>query len=171
MKYLKNSIPTLSFLLLIVSVSSCNFFVENGGLGASLNIKEAKKRGVFVRQYLPIENPYKINDSLTINVKSAWLEHLWRYAGSNSESADIEKDGYQLIIVADEHSLNGFNNKWLIGVTSDSTFYGGFQNAIITSFKELPKADTLRWQVESGNQLAKSIPKTIIGKFSLVAVK
>jgi len=169
--YINSSIRLLLGLLLIISICSCNTFVENGGLGASLNINDSKKRGVFVYQYLPVKNPYKLNDSLLINVKSAWLEHLWRYAGSNSKKADIEKDGYQLIVIADEQSLKGFNDKWLIGITSDSTFYGGFRNAIITSLKELPKSDTLKWKVQNGNQLAKSVHKDIIGSFSLVVLK
>lgn len=158
-------------LVLVFSICSCNFFVENGGLGVSLNIKDAKTRGVFIGQYLPPQNPYKINDSLIINVKSAWLEHMWRYTGSNSEKADIEKTGYQLIVITDAKSLKDHNDKWLIGATEDSTFVGSFKDAITTRFEELPKTDTLEWKVEKGNQLAKSIPKTIIGKFVLVIVK
>lgn len=161
----------LCFLIFLLSLCSCNTFVENGGLGVSLDIKDAKTRGVFIRQYLPPQNPYKINDSLTINVKSAWLEHMWRYAGSNSEKADIEKFGYQLIVITDSQSLKNHNDKWLIGSTADSTFVGTFKDAITTRFEELPKTDTLEWQVESGNQLAKSIPKMIIGRFVLVTTK
>lgn len=163
---------TLLFLIVsIASITSCNFFVQKGMTGVSLNVKESKNRGVFIHSYVPPQNPYVINDSLSLNIRSAWLEHMWRYTGSNTNETDVAKEGYQLIIIADKKSLKGFNDKWLIGTSEDSTFYGTYKDAIITEFKELPATDTIKWKVQSGNQLAKSVPKTIIGKFVLVTAK
>jgi len=169
----RRNIQRSSYLLcvLVATISSCNFFAENGGLGVSLNIRESKERKVYVQEYRLPSTPYRINDSLALNMKSAWLEHMWRYAGPNSSKADIEKDGYQLIIIADSKSLKGYGETWLIGTGADSTFNGCFRDAIITEFKKLPSKDTIEWSVQSGAQLAKSIPKVIVGKFSIVAVK
>ena len=156
------------FCFLITSFYSCNYFNESGGLGVSLNTKEARLRGVFVNQYRPSENPFRINDSLSINVKSAWLEHMWRYAGDNSKKTQIEKNGYQLIVITDKASLNGFNDKWLIGTNYDSTFNETFKNSIITEFKETPLQDTLEWNVQRGSQITGTRAQAIIGKFVLV---
>lgn len=112
--------------LLILLLFSCNFFIENGGLGVSLDILESQKKGVFIQEYKPVSNPLKINDSLILNIKSAWLEYTWRYEGSENEKARIvNKNDCQIIIVTDDKSLKGYNNNWLIGDANDSMFYGG----------------------------------------------
>lgn len=140
--------------------------MTNGNLGASENIQESKKKGVFICEYVPLKNPYKINDSISINVKSAWLEHHWLYSGLFSQNAKIEKKGLQLIIITDEKSLHGYLKSWLIGVDFEKNIRSASKNALITDFSYLPP-DTIEWKVQNGQELSDSFPKTIIGKFAL----
>ncbi len=153
-------------IIFITSIYSCNLIVTNGHLGASDNIQESKKRGVFICEYAPQKNPYKINDSLSIHVKSAWLECHWIYSGFFSEKAKIENTGLQLIIITDTSSLKGYLKTWLIGVDFEKNIRSALKNGLITDFDSMPQ-DTIEWKVQSGIELADSFHKTIIGKFIL----
>ena len=57
------------FLIIICLqiTSSCNS--QQGLRGASSNIEESKKNGIFIHEYFVLENPYKINDTLNITIK------------------------------------------------------------------------------------------------------
>ncbi len=157
---------------ILVTITSCDFFAKNGGLGISLNIKDSKNRKVFIQEYKSVKNPLKINDTLIVNIKSAWLEHSWRYSGYESKEAEIENDdSYQLIVIADNHSLKGYSEDWLISSTPDSTFYKGYKGSIHTRLDNRPSSDTVAWKVQSGNVLGKANPKTIIGKLLLIRQK
>lgn len=159
------------FLFVIPKFKNFNFHMRKGMEGTSADIGESKKRGVFVYEYLPPQNPYKINDSLAVRVKSAWLEHKWTYTGPfNTQETSIDSEGYTLIVISDEKSLKGLDNNWLIGAKKDSTFYGGYGSSMTTNFDKLPTTDTIVWKVQSGNH-GFSTPKIIIGKFSLVVIK
>jgi len=156
------------FLFVIPKFKNFNFHMRKGMEGISADIGESKKRGVFVHKYLPPQNPYKINDSLSVYVKSAWLEHKWTYTGSfNTQETSIDSEGFTLIVISDGKSLKGFDNNWLIGAKEDSTFYGGYGSSMTTNFDKLPTTDTIVWNVQSGDH-DQSIPKIVIGKFSLV---
>jgi hypothetical protein len=164
--YMRNK--AILFLLIFTSaISSCNLFITNGNLGASEDIEDSKKREVFVCEYKTAQNPYKINDTLSIVVKSAWLEHQWRYKGLFSQNAEIEKDGYQLIVITSEGSLKGYGKNWLIGISGDRSFRYASYDALITDFKAFPKGNIIEWKVQDGAQLSGSIPKNVIGAFVL----
>ncbi len=140
--------------------------------GMSADIAESKRRGVFVREYLPPENPYKVNDSISINVKSAWLEHNWTYTGPmDTEKIEIEREGYKVIIISDEKSLKGLDENWMIGTERENTFYEGYGSSMSTNLDELPLGASVTWKVQSGHELEDSIPKVIIGKFVLRVVR
>lgn len=156
-------------LLLSITIFSCNFFVKNGGLGVSLNIEDSKTRKVFINEYKVDDNPYRINDSLSINIKSAWLEYQWRYAGENSENAEIIENNYQMIIITDKQSLKGYDFTWFIGSKyTDNAFYEGYDNSIIISLDSFPKRNIIEWKVQSINKLNRiSESKIILGKLSV----
>jgi hypothetical protein len=157
-------------VLVTISIFSCNFFVENGGLGISLNIKDSKKRKVFINEYKVDNNPYKINDNLSINIKSVWLEHQWLYTGENNERAEIIENNYQLIIITDKQSLKGYNYTWFIGskYTNKNAFFEGYNNSIIISLDTLPNRNIIEWKVQSLNKHNRiSDSKIILGKLSI----
>lgn len=157
------------FFILSTLIISCDFFARNGGLGVSQSIEDSKKRMVFVQKYKALQNPIRINDTLEIHIHAAWLEHSWRYSGYASKEAAIEKDSsYQLIVIADNNDLKGYNENWLISSNPDSTFHSGYDASIHTSLTDFPSTDTISWKVQSGNILGPANPKIIIGKFSLV---
>lgn len=159
----------LSSYLLTFLLFSCNFFIENGGLGVSIDILESQKRGVFIQEYKPMSNPIKINDTLTINIKSAWLEYTWRYEGSENEKAKIiNKKSCQIIIVTDDKSLREYNDNWIIGDKNDNTFYRGYNCNIIMQLTNFNDQDTLALKIVKGRNLAK--PFLVIGKFHLIKV-
>jgi|GEM_PF-2094045 len=156
--------------LLTISIFSCNFFVENGGTGISLNIKDSKTRKVFIDEFKVHNNPYKINDSLFINIKSAWLEYQWTYAGENNRKAEIIKNSYRLIIITDKQSLKGYNDTWFIGskYTNKDAFFEGYDNSITISLDTFPRRNIIEWKVQSLNKLNRiSDSKIILGKLSI----
>ncbi|WP_299190468.1 hypothetical protein [uncultured Aquimarina sp.] len=67
-----------------------------GHRGISCSIEESISNVLFVTDYEMTQNPYRINDTLILNVKKAWFEKQWKY-GKNSEIFSI-KDQYQLIV-------------------------------------------------------------------------
>lgn len=157
------------FFILFNLIISCDFFARNGGLGTSLSIEDSKQRKVFVQRYKALQNPIKITDTLEVNIKSAWLEHSWRYSGYASKDAEIEKDSsYKLIIIADDNDLEGYGENWMISSNPDSTFYRGYGASIHAYLPSLPSTDTISWRVQLGGVLGPANPKIIIGNFSLV---
>ena len=154
-------------VVVIILIPSCNFFTSNGNLGASNDIEDSKKRGVFVCEYVTPQNPYQINDTLSIIVNSVWLEHQWRYKGLFNQKAKAEKDGYQLIVITDKKSSKGYGDNWLIGLTPDSTFRNASYDALIADFKGLPTENVMQWKVQKSHVLSNSFHKIIIGKFEL----
>ncbi|RKR84474.1 hypothetical protein BDD43_4712 [Mucilaginibacter gracilis] len=161
----------LFILLLFISIYSCHENAINGMLSASSDIKDSKKRGVFVKEYIGQTNPIKINDSLSITIKSAWLEQMWRGDGPSNEKAKVQDHGYQLLVVTDKECLKNYRDTWMIGLNADGYFRRASEDAIIVDFKTLPKASILEWQVQNGYSLSRNDKKTIIGKFALIAKK
>ncbi|WP_343617508.1 hypothetical protein [Flavobacterium sp.] len=159
----------ISSYLLTLFLTSCNFFIENGGLGVSLDILESKKKGVFIQEYKSIPNPIKVHDTLNVNIKSAWLEHTWRYDGAQGQKAKkTNQKKYQIIITTDDRSLRGYNETWIIGNGNDSTFYHGYKNNIVMQLTNFSAQDTLNLKIIKGRNLAK--PLNIIGRFHLIKI-
>lgn len=160
----------LSCFSVLFFITSCNTFSVNGYLGASNTIDESKERNVFVQEYTVTENPYIVNDSVHIRVKSAWLEHQWRYTGNSGDKAKKEEEGYQLLLLTDTSSLKNFGKRWLIGITARGSFRIAGKNAIICDFEGFPvKKDTLKWEVQEGDDVFSVNEKKIIGTFLLIA--
>ncbi|MXV13911.1 hypothetical protein [Hufsiella ginkgonis] len=168
MKTALNHVNFYALIFVFAScLCSCNLALTNGHLGASKDINDAKKREVFVCEYTSPTNPYRINDTLSIPVRSAWLEHQWRYKGLFSEKSQIEDNGYQLIVISDNKNLKGLYETWTIGLTSESYFRPAANDAMITDFETLPSDSVLTWKVQQGRYLSKSYSKNVIGKFEL----
>ena len=168
MRFRKNSLSIMVLLSLFLTcflgiTSSCNTL--KGHNGVSADIEESKKRGVFISEYQALQNPYIINDSLKINVKSAWLEKRWKYPENLNETILVE--GYQLIIITKKKDISGFGQTWRIGLDGDRYFRVCGEECIITDFKEAPKEEKEIWQVQKGAELYDGAEHLIIGKFVL----
>jgi hypothetical protein len=149
--------------------SSCCFVIDKGGGGISWSIKESQDRKVFVSEYVPPKNPLRINDSIVINIKEAWLEHAWTLGGRCNEKTLVNKeDKYQLIVVSDAKSMKGHLSNWMIGNTFETSFFGTYDNSMTVRANGIPKEDTLRWQVHPAHQQDTSSMGPVIGEFILI---
>lgn len=134
--------------------------------GISDDIEESKKRHVFLAEYMPLSNPMKINDTLQITVKEAWLECQWFY-DKKKYGANIIKDRYQLCINTNENDLKGVCFNWTIGINFDKNIRSSSKNSLVGDFKIIP-SDTLEYMVQKGRNLSEQSSKVILGKITLV---
>lgn len=133
-----------------------------GSLGASANIAESKKRGVFVEQYYPHGAFLLAGDSLQVPIKEAWIEKHWYYPANVDES--VVADGYQLIVISEEKAVIDYPHRFTIGVASDKYFRPAGKSSIMTDFKELPQGDSIEWVVQRKYYFADSQPRDTIGR-------
>ena len=161
-KHTLTIVIALTLISFHISLQSCKTL--QGHKGASKDIKESKKRQIFVCEYSVTENPFKINDSLKITVKEAWLEKHWRY--SKNIYTTTSYDGYQLMINATEKDLVGVCFEWSIGVDFDMHLRSCSKDGLMGDFKELP-SDTLVYLIQKGRTKLSGTPE-IIGKFTLI---
>jgi len=64
-------------------------FLNKGNPGRCQDIKESKKRGVFMLKYKSKNNPTIINDSLHLFVNESWVERSWAF-GYRTEETQID---------------------------------------------------------------------------------
>ncbi len=152
------------YSIFVAILSSCNTL--EGHRGASSEIEDSKKKGVFIQEYT-CENPNIINDTLQILIDNAWLEREWYY-GSNQSEIIVSDSSYQLIVqLTDASSFNSYSYSWLIGVEGNRYFRRCGRNCLITDFKNLPN-DVESWPIQNGSYLNNENDKVIIGNFFLV---
>jgi len=159
----------LFFAILILCLQySCE--TPAGHIGVSQDIKESKKRKVFIAEYTTMPNPYKINDTLQITVKEAWLEKKWAYPKNLDETIDLE-DEYQVCINSEKKDITGiFSYDWMIGTYVEKTMRPSSFSSLMGDFKKLP-GDTIEYTVQKGDNLSDNGDKIIIGKFVLIKKK
>jgi len=149
----------MSVCILLCLLSSCNLFTTNGNVGYTGSILQSKKTGVFISEYRPLTN----NDSLFVNIKSAWIEHSWRYDGLSSEKVAIDSDSFHLIIKTDKKGLNDCFEKWLISVNEGKYFACASGEGLIGTFHTLPEDSIIKCKVEKRLGVDKSSSTRIIG--------
>ena len=150
----------IAYLLLVVCTSCFNTLT--GHRGVSNNINESKKRNVFIEELFAPSNPYIINDTLKINIRTAWLEKKWAYDTNPNET--ILSENYQLIIESDK-SVKGIKRTWQIGNSLVESFRSCGNKSIMTDIKDLPTSDSLIWNITLGRRYDSSKK---IGKFILI---
>lgn len=150
-------------MICIFLLPGCNTWQGHNGM--SEDIEESKRRGVFVSEYYSELNPYVINDSLRLNVKTAWLEKRWKYPSNPSETVIWE--GYQLIIHVDKENLRNYAKTWLIGLDFNLNLRSCGYSCLMMDCDTIP-LDRITWKVQQGRRLDSLITKNIIGEFSLV---
>lgn len=156
------------FLILFVFIiTSCRCILLKGHIGASQDIQESKKRGVFICEYAVEKNPYVINDTLKFNIKKAWLEKQWKYP-SNCKETDII-DGYQIEIETLD-TIKSYGKNWSIGITTKKYLRECGYKCLMGAFEQMP-GDSITWMVQKSWRLDEKFPKEIIGEFKLVKRK
>jgi hypothetical protein len=156
------------FILILISLFGLIYIITRllglplSGEYISPNIKTSKKNGSFIAEYITPSNPYKINDSLKVSIKEAWLEKDCFYDGK-SNIVSIQPQGYKLLINGKENDLKGEGIYWRILTKDNRYFYGENGIPIIQDF-DSPLGDTLEYRVENNFHIA-------IGKFILVKRK
>lgn len=159
-----NRISVLLALTLCFGFTSCNS--QRGHDGVSKDMSESKERDVFVCEYSVPENPYKVNDSITLTVKEAWLERAWKYPENNSETSISE--GYQICVsIEPEKHIEDLGFGWSIGIDYDKNIRISSPTSLIGDFKVMPP-DTIEYKVQKGGEFSAEYEKIIIGKFVLI---
>lgn len=152
------------YLISLILLLNCNTL--EGHRGISRNIAESKEREVFVTTYSMPTNPYRVNDSLTLYIKNAWLEKRWHYTKKQGESKS--DSGYRLIIESDSLSLKNYFQTWTIGIDYMRYFeINPNQNILHIEFDSLPSNREV-FQVQKGSNLKKEGNKIIIGTLVLI---
>lgn len=143
----------------------------SGSSGASKDISDAKKRGVFLAAYHVNPNPYPINDTLQITIEEAWIERKWRHGGKNDETVILS--GYQLCVnttkkdvekIAYPYNTIGIGSGHYLKESSEDSYTGDL---------DLIPSDTIQYLVQHGNNLMddSSLKKQVIGKLILIKNK
>jgi len=148
------------YFLLLISISCLNTL--KGHRGVCEDILESKKRAVFICELYSFSNPYRINDTLELNIKSAWIEKAWHYGSQNTETLLAET--FQLIIQTDEPSIVGFPSSWQIGNSFTNSFRLGGNESLMIDLDSLPSGNKFKWDITLGRDYDSS---KIIGKFEL----
>jgi hypothetical protein len=148
---------------ILIFLCGCGHAV--GHSGACGSIESSKSRGVFVQEYSVNPNPYKINDTLKITVKEAWIEKKWVYSRDPNEI--IMKDGFQLCVKSSENDLEGIDFTWTIGISGDKYVRASGKSSLISDFNEIPIEDTIEFEVQQGSNLSEIGSKRIIGTLKL----
>lgn len=156
----------LNVLAIITLFISCE--TPAGHSGISNNIQESKRRGVFISEYTIQLNPYKINDSLDITIEEAWLEKQWAYGKHEDETKLYPTEEYQLCINSTEKDVKKYLYlDFTIGVESDKYMRSSSKESLVGDFKNLP-GDTIKYEVQRGNDLREGSKKNVIGNLILV---
>ncbi|MDJ1486144.1 hypothetical protein QNI16_37020 [Cytophagaceae bacterium YF14B1] len=149
-----------STLLFCCFVSCSSLYSDFPQMSDSLD--DAWNKKVFRAEYIVPQNPYKINDTLSITVKEAWIERCWKYnkAGKIAYIPD-----YQLIIICDSKDIEQYPSNWTIGTTDGPNFRSCARDCIMANFEDIPN-DHIELIVQKGRLANNKIPE-IIGKFEL----
>ncbi len=140
----------LSFKFLIILFTSI-FCIScdsiSGHRGMSDSIHHSKKNKTYIKEYQLNQNPLIINDTITFNVNSIWLEHQWKYDKNEVNPID---SSFQLIIDLNEELNSGFSFNWNIANSFMNSFRKCSKKCIMVDFKTMPP-DTLNYHILKGD--------------------
>lgn len=152
------ALMAVSFTLFLIGCRSYDGFPEMSG-----SLEDSKEDNVFISEFIAPQNPYKINDTLSINVKEAWLEHHWKYTKSGKV---VFYPGYQLIIICDRENIKQYPFLWTIGTVDGPNFRSCAKDCIMADFDDQPK-ESETWIVQKGMLRNNQTPE-VIGNFRLI---
>lgn len=157
----------MKYTILLICLIYFGCDTPEGHIGASKNISEAKKRGIFISEYTAHPNPCKLNDSLQLTIKEAWMEYRWAYGKNNQTLID---EGYQLCInttEADEIKIE--NAEGIFGVDFDHNLRVSGDDSFIGDFTSF-QGDSIEYLLQHGRSFMNDSTKKkeILGKLVLV---
>ncbi|MFI5148113.1 MAG: hypothetical protein ACHQRM_00155 [Bacteroidia bacterium] len=142
---------------------------QNTHANISQDIAEAKQRGVLIAEYTANPNPYKLNDTLPLHVKEAWIENHWVKSGGANSTHILQ--GYQLCINTEKEDIEGIDLlRWTIGINGDHYIRTCSLNSLVGDFAKLP-GDTITYVVQLGDMLSDSHEVKKIGQLILIRKK
>ena len=97
-------ITILNYCWLIFVLGGCNLDIKTGHLEISNSIDHAKKNNVFVQSLSAQNNNIKVNDSLTLILKEAWIEYSWSYEWNKSDLVPVKDTNLQYIVLTFKNS-------------------------------------------------------------------
>jgi hypothetical protein len=157
----KNTV--ILIFITISSIISCSNPL--GHRGVSEDIKEAKSRGVFEYELIPLNGDVcVVNDSIKIRIKEAWIEKMWGHGKYVNSTIPLEN--YQLCVNTYDQDIEGITFDWSIGIESDKYIRLSSDNSLIGDLRNLPNSETLSYVVKEGD-LFDSSKKLILGQFNL----
>jgi len=167
------------FISIIVTLV-IGFFVLNtiigrmelvGSSGISSNIIESKKRGVFIKEYTSSPNPYKINDTLQVTIKEAWLEYRWYYCDNLDEAGIYPGFQYHLCIRSTKQDICKYKPFDIsIGISGDKYMRISSSSSLVGDFKSMP-GDTIEYIVAKGRlQNNMDTIGIVLGKLVLIKI-
>lgn len=155
---------------------------EIGG-NTSESIEESKRRKVFKFEYKIQNDRIEVPGVDTFNVKSVWLEELWRseYSYPEVTHRDSVDVNYKIIIHYKNSNFVGtLNETWQIKIDRDTLvdgkiqpyyFHGNYKNLYCYSypFFYLPMDSIIIWDIKSGK--ATPQPDSITGSKKIGEIK
>ena len=171
--------PLMLIMIIHFFLASCQIDSNlSGNRGISNNIKESKKRGVFLSEYTTPQNPYMINDSIILNIQEAWLEVTWFYRKDLDKT--LRGDKFRIcILTTPEYSLKSYEERWFVenGAGGVRGVFGQVSrkyNFLSSSFDNVPP-DSMILSVREGPvwdlRFRPELEKKIIGKLELIKKK
>lgn len=150
------------FIYFAVIFVGCNTL--QGHRGMSEDIEESVRRGVFIWEYTVTSNPYSINDSLILEVESAWLEKRWAYPSNTNET--LIGNGYQLILRV-SNNITNYARTWMIGVDERLYLRRCGPSCLMMDCDSIP-GEKILWKVQEGIRIDSLSKKNAIGEFVLI---
>jgi len=163
MKKQLNSMILNFIAFFLISFYSCGDFQNQPGV--SDDIKDSRRRGVYICEYIADPNPIKVNDTLVFDVKMAWLERRWKYLENYDDTSPM--DGYQLVILTENAIHKGFDKTWTIGIDFKRHIRPCGDKCLMTEFENLPISNKEIWKLQAGRRLNPEAEKIILGDFTL----
>ncbi len=155
---------TLILLVLFVGIMIFSCEDPRDYNQCSTKISDSKENGMFVKDFKVDGEIWKINDTLQVRIKSAWMEKHWRL-DKNYKPYAI--DGFQMYIETYEEDVKGEELFWSIGTDAYHYFRKASKSCLMSDFQEMPTDSVLIWQVQKGTGLNDDPDKIILGEVSL----
>lgn len=133
-------------ILILLSLLSC---VDTNLKQTSNDIDDAKNKGVFKQEYKALINPIIENDSVKIEVKSAWIESGWYYDDRFGRTIRPNEDLYLRINLKDTLP-NYYGVNWLIIYNLDDFIRSAGCTAMISTLGKYKTGDTLVYYLRKG---------------------
>ncbi len=94
-----------------------------GAGGATANIEQSKKFGVFLFEYRVQDNPIQLRNGRTLHINEAWVEKGWTYTNFSNKVNFMKPSLFNICLSIDEKDVEDYGNDyskndegWWIGI-------------------------------------------------------